>query len=280
MPVIRRADRLRSALAALPLDDPTALVADAASCSDALFELEQRFVQPAGAHIVAVAAQLAAPGDFVTTTIGTDALVAVHGRDGVLRALSNVCTHRASLLLEGEGNCGRTMTCPYHGWIFGLDGRLLGVPYRTGFDDVPQDDLGLASWPIAKLGGLVVVDPRRSIDGPAIQVDVTATFADVEWGHDGSAEVDVDWKALMMATLVDEAEAVVATVFPACAVIVCGGRLVAQRCEPLAPHRTRVHRYAADLPADGAPSGNGDPSVAREWWASRYAAALAQLTTR
>ena len=53
-------------------------------------------------------------------------------------AFSNVCRHRAARVLDGAGNCGKAMRCPYHGWTYGLDGTLLAVPEKTGFPRVRQ----------------------------------------------------------------------------------------------------------------------------------------------
>jgi phenylpropionate dioxygenase-like ring-hydroxylating dioxygenase large terminal subunit len=47
--------------------------------------------------------------------------------EGGPRALLNVCRHRGSLLVEGEGN-GKTVQCPYHAWTYALDGSLRAAP--------------------------------------------------------------------------------------------------------------------------------------------------------
>ena len=75
--------------------------------------------------------QPARPGDYVCETIGFEPVIIVRDSEGAIRALTDVCPHRGSLLLEdGEGNCGRTLVCPYHGWSFRLDGSLRGVAAR------------------------------------------------------------------------------------------------------------------------------------------------------
>ena len=76
------------------------------------------------------------PGDFVTVTIAGEPLIVARGKDGVVRVMSAVCQHRGMLVAEGQGTCG-TFTCPYHHWIYGLDGRLLGaqsMERTVGFD--------------------------------------------------------------------------------------------------------------------------------------------------
>ena len=51
-------------------------------------------------------------------------------REGELKAMSNVCRHRMSTLLEGRGNT-RSIVCPYHAWTYNLDGSLRGAPAMT-----------------------------------------------------------------------------------------------------------------------------------------------------
>jgi phenylpropionate dioxygenase-like ring-hydroxylating dioxygenase large terminal subunit len=98
--------------------------------SPAFYDVEMRSVLPRSWVFVGDVDDLPNPGDFRTETIGYEPIVVVRGSDGELRALSNVCKHRASTLVEGVGNCGKTLTCPYHGWAYALDGRLTGVPYK------------------------------------------------------------------------------------------------------------------------------------------------------
>ncbi len=67
------------------------------------------------------------PGDYVSTELAGQPVVVLRDRDGDLRAMSNVCLHRMSILLQGRGNI-RAITCPYHGWTYNLDGSLRGAP--------------------------------------------------------------------------------------------------------------------------------------------------------
>src|SRR5579863_2642029 len=76
------------------------------------------------------------PGDYFTTHVVGEPIVVARARDGVVRAMSSVCQHRAMLVAEGKGNA-RGFMCPYHHWVYGLDGRLVNAPAmeRTcGFD--------------------------------------------------------------------------------------------------------------------------------------------------
>ncbi|MFK5998594.1 MAG: Rieske 2Fe-2S domain-containing protein [Rhodobacterales bacterium] len=69
-------------------------------------------------------------GDYVSTELAKQPVVVLRDRDGALRAMSNVCLHRMSILLQGRGNI-RAISCPYHGWTYNLDGSLRGAPAMT-----------------------------------------------------------------------------------------------------------------------------------------------------
>ncbi|MCU0912692.1 MAG: Rieske (2Fe-2S) protein, partial [Rhodobacteraceae bacterium] len=59
------------------------------------------------------------PGDYMTMTIAGEPVIVLRDGAGTLRAMSNVCRHRMSTLLEGRGNA-RSIVCPYHAWTYGL----------------------------------------------------------------------------------------------------------------------------------------------------------------
>jgi phenylpropionate dioxygenase-like ring-hydroxylating dioxygenase large terminal subunit len=90
------------------------------------------------------------PGDYFTTQIVGEPIVVARARDGVVRAMSSVCQHRGMLVAEGKGNT-RGFLCPYHHWVYGLDGRLVNAPAmeRTcNFDkrQVQLPALKLETW--------------------------------------------------------------------------------------------------------------------------------------
>ena len=69
-------------------------------------------------------------GDFLTMDIAGEPIIVLRDRDGRMRAMSNVCRHRMSTLLEGRGNT-RAIVCPYHAWTYNLDGTLRGATAMT-----------------------------------------------------------------------------------------------------------------------------------------------------
>ncbi len=74
--------------------------------------------------------QLPNPGDYYALTLGGESIVILHGQDGNIRALSNICRHRGTPLLdEGYGTAEKNITCPYHAWVYSQDGKFKGAPF-------------------------------------------------------------------------------------------------------------------------------------------------------
>lgn len=76
------------------------------------------------------ASAIAASGDYVTLELAGQPVIVLRDATGALKAMSNVCRHRMSTLLEGRGNT-RSIVCPYHAWTYNLDGSLRGAPAMT-----------------------------------------------------------------------------------------------------------------------------------------------------
>ena len=107
------------------------------------------------------ASSLAKPGDYRTMEIGGYPIIVIRDRDMTLRALSNVCRHRMSTLLKGEGNT-RAIVCPYHAWTYNLDGSLRGAPGMTLNENFCKDDNTLPEFRCEEwLGWIMInVDPE------------------------------------------------------------------------------------------------------------------------
>jgi phenylpropionate dioxygenase-like ring-hydroxylating dioxygenase large terminal subunit len=113
--------------------------------------------------------------------LSRDAQNQVHGH-------YNVCRHRGMRLAEaGAAEC-RNLVCPYHGWTYGLDGRLTGLPHREAFDELPE---GLRAFPLLERHGLLWGWP--ALEGKAAPQDLDA------WLDGIGAELD--WFGLPEATL-------------------------------------------------------------------------------
>ncbi len=117
-------------------------------------------------------ADVAEAGSYLTARAGAESVLVIRGEDGELRAFRNVCRHRATRLREGRGTCGKALRCPYHGWTYRTDGRLIGVPEGRGFPGLKKADLPLLPARVEVFSGLVFVNLdadaaplRDSLDG-------------------------------------------------------------------------------------------------------------------
>lgn len=86
--------------------------------------------------------QFKKPGDYITTEIADRPIIISYGHDGEIRAFYNVCSHRASKLVEGEGNKS-IFSCPYHAWTYRLDGSLNRAPNMNGVENFNHKDFCL-----------------------------------------------------------------------------------------------------------------------------------------
>ena len=112
-------------------------------------------------------------GDFITGIIGHQPVIVIRQQDGTIKGFLNNCRHRASgLAFEPAGNCGKTLTCPYHNWSYSIDGTLIGIPDRKRMypDGIPMEDYGLVPIRVAigwtrSCSGACPGRPRRSTSG-------------------------------------------------------------------------------------------------------------------
>jgi len=89
--------------------------------------------------------ELASPGDIVPVQVAGKPLILVRNKDGEILCFHNACRHRCMTLVDKPRNVGRTITCPYHAWSYGLDGRLRTAPYFNGRDKSAPLDPALAN---------------------------------------------------------------------------------------------------------------------------------------
>jgi choline monooxygenase len=106
-------------------------------------ELENQTVFSKTWQAIGRAEQVANPGQFVTATIAGEPIVAVRGADGTLRAFYNVCRHHAAKIVTEPCGSASLLHCPYHGWNYGLDGSLKGMPEFDGVQNFDRQQNGL-----------------------------------------------------------------------------------------------------------------------------------------
>ena len=106
-------------------------------------ELERLNVFSKTWQLVARTDQLQKPGQFVATSVGGEPIVLVRGNDNVLGAFYNVCRHHAAAVVTQPCGQATLLRCPYHGWNYGLDGSLKGMPEFEGVENFDRAQNGL-----------------------------------------------------------------------------------------------------------------------------------------
>ena len=170
------------------------------------FQLEREKLFRRAWHVVGHASDLPNPGDYVTFELQGERAFVVRGKDGLLRAFHNVCRHRAHAVVSGEqGACAGVIRCPYHGWLYNLDGRLRAVPAEKSFAGVQKDELGLRPVELEQYLGFLFI--RFEGGGEASVAERFQPYAGelslyripemrplwAPW----SKEVEVDWKNVL-----------------------------------------------------------------------------------
>jgi len=111
---------------------------------------------------VARETDLETPGTYTPVEAAGEGVIVVRGRDGVLRAFNNVCRHRGSTLVDAveEGTTGRAVRfqCPYHAWIYDLDGALRRAPHTDDIVDFAAADYSLLPVALDTWAGFVFIN--------------------------------------------------------------------------------------------------------------------------
>jgi PAH dioxygenase large subunit len=115
--------------------------------------------------LVAHESELPSPGDYVTRRMGKDEVIVSRSEGGEIKVLLNACTHRGTLLCKADVGNTAHFRCGYHGWTFGNDGTLRGVPrgrelYGADFD---KKAFGLRSARVASFLGLIFATFDREL---------------------------------------------------------------------------------------------------------------------
>jgi choline monooxygenase len=122
------------------------------------FEAQKDRVFARSWQYVGDAARVKAPDRVLPLTLLdgclNEPLVLTTDDDGKARCLSNVCTHRGAIVVEGEGHA-RNLRCRYHGRKFGLDGKFVSMPEFDTTVGFPSAKDSLPELPLERFGPLL-----------------------------------------------------------------------------------------------------------------------------
>src|SRR4051812_40054758 len=108
--------------------------------------------------------QVSKAGEYFTAELTGEPLLIARGSDGVLRGFYNVCRHRAGPPAEGCGS-RKVFRCGYHGWTYGLDGRLVNAPEMDGTANFRMEDFALRPVRVEEWDGQVFVNLNEQAEG-------------------------------------------------------------------------------------------------------------------
>jgi carnitine monooxygenase subunit len=132
--------------------------------SQAIFDLERTHVFLNHWQVACHVNDVPNPGDWRSFDLLGERALIVRGQDGVVRAFHNLCRHRGARVVDGvQGNCKGTMVCPFHGWVYNLDGTLRGAARPETFGDMDRSKFGLKPIEMEVWNGFVFV---RFLPGP------------------------------------------------------------------------------------------------------------------
>lgn len=111
----------------------------------AIFEAEMERIFMRTWIYVGHDSEIPEPGDYKTTSVGTEPVILIREKDGLPRVVINRCSHRGAAVCLMPRGKATGFRCQYHGWTFGLDGALAGLPYSD--EAVDKESLGLSAAP-------------------------------------------------------------------------------------------------------------------------------------
>lgn len=132
---------------------------------EALFEQEKERIFKRLPLMLAPSCELPKAGAYKTMTVAGIPVLLTRQKDGTVKALLNMCTHRGNPVAVGSGEAPR-FTCSYHGWTFKNDGELLAVASAKDFGEIDKAAHCLKAFPVLERAGLIwaILDPNSTLD--------------------------------------------------------------------------------------------------------------------
>jgi Rieske 2Fe-2S family protein len=168
-----------------------------------IFDYEQRAWFAGGWVSVGREEDALVPGQYFLAPVAGENLIIVRGGDGQLRGFYNVCRHRGAMVVEEESGVEPRFQCPYHAWIYDLEGKLKQPRHTELLEDFDPAEWGLIPVRVDAWQGIVYVD----LSGQAEPLsdflgDIVSTFARFDLGALRRArridyDVRANWKAIV-----------------------------------------------------------------------------------
>ena len=159
--------------------------------SPALLELEKEAIFRTHWQIVGHVSDVPEPGDYLAMDVVGERALVVRGKDGVVRAFHNMCRHRGSrVVADDKGHCKNALVCPFHGWVYNLDGTLRGAARPRSFPDLDKVEFGLKPLDLEIWMGFIFIRFRA---GPQPSVAELLAPHAAEMAHYDIANMVPSW---------------------------------------------------------------------------------------
>jgi phenylpropionate dioxygenase-like ring-hydroxylating dioxygenase large terminal subunit len=173
--------------------------------SPGLTELEKKAIFATHWQIAGHVSDLPEPGDWLAFDFADERALILRDEGGTLRAFHNICRHRgARVVAEAAGNCPGALVCPFHGWVYNLDGSLRGAARPASFGQMDRARFGLIPMEMEVWHGFVFVRARPGPQ-PAVATLLAPFEAEVAplrldtllpASDYYSGEIPVNWKSV------------------------------------------------------------------------------------
>ena len=171
------------------------------------YAAEQRSIFGEQWVYVGRAEQVAAPGDFRVVDLGGESIILLRDDDAQLRAFINMCRHRGSQLLCGDGHLRGTIRCPYHSWTYSTSGALIAAPHLA-MSAVPEPARRLHSIGVRDWGGFLFVHlapAKADAPGDGLEQQLGGAprhlqnypLSDLRIGRTIEYDVAANWKVIL-----------------------------------------------------------------------------------
>ncbi len=164
------------------------------------YELERKAVWMRSWLNIGHVCEIPEPGSFIRRELefAHASVLITRGKDGEVRAFHNTCTHRGTQLTDESCGKKNTISCPYHMWTFGMDGKLVSAPDFERFY-TSKESLSLKPVAVDVCGGLIFVcmEPQQSLReylGPMAERMEQLAVAKATTFHEYFYDINANWK--------------------------------------------------------------------------------------
>ncbi|KZZ94259.1 Rieske [2Fe-2S] domain protein [Moelleriella libera RCEF 2490] len=176
--------------------------------SQELYELERRAIFSKKWLLTTHKVRLANQGDWLRYEIAGFQFIITKDRQDNINAFHNVCRHRAFPIVTKEAGHNNVLACKYHGWSYGLNGKLAKAPGYQDMEDFDRSKNGLFPLHVRiDKNGFIWVNmdanetPEVAWDDDLAQADEQPRFKnynfdDYQYDHTWEMEGDYNWKIL------------------------------------------------------------------------------------